>query len=381
MRTIARFQVSTARSFAVVLTLSLVSVGWTRSAELIDAPAARDVIVLFPSNASQSNDGKHWSVTVQGRVYQPAGVSKKRTVLINAIAKVFDLDDNQVKSSLFEERAGYLLSISEPNRRVTVKIGDHTFRLPPSNSGGYFTDEIQLDQDEISRLARDGVISFETVPTAANSSRVTGSAILAPEVGLSVVTDMDDTIKVTDVLHHTEMLKNTLVRTFSAVTGMVPLYQSWQKAAKDQILFHVVSAGPWQMYEPLRHFTEDAKFPGFAWYMRPALKPRTWQELLHELKPDPYPFKVHTIEGIMKRFPRRHFIFVGDSGEKDPEVYSTLLAEYPTQVDAVFIRNVTKEPRDAVRYKNDFRGDAAAKLWVFNNPAELSLLSSIGVVL
>jgi len=60
-----------------------------------------------------------------------------------------------------------------------------------------------------------------------------------PEEGVSVVTDMDDTIKDTHVLDRKEMLKNTFVRPFVAVAGMPELYRSWKEALGDRIQFHV----------------------------------------------------------------------------------------------------------------------------------------------
>src|SRR5260370_2866452 len=219
--------------------------------------------------------------------------------------------------------------------------------------------------DQVSNLAKDGVISFEALPTAANPIRFPGKAMLVPEEGVSVVTDMDDTIKETHVLDRKEMLKNTFVRPFEAVTGMPALYRSWKEALGGRIQFHVVSAGPWQFNEPLRGFTEGAGFPAFTWHMRSV---DINAANLRELKPDPYPFTVQTIEALMRRCPKRHFVCVGDSGEKAPEVYSKILSEFPERVDAVFIRDVTGQSQDADRYTTLFPVEPAAKRRVFRDP-------------
>ena len=42
----------------------------------------------------------------------------------------------------------------------------------------------------------------------------------------------------------------------------------------------------------------------------------------------------------------------GDSGEKDPEVYHTLMEERPDAVEAVFIHNVTSESSSNKRFKS-----------------------------
>ncbi len=43
----------------------------------------------------------------------------------------------------------------------------------------------------------------------------------------------------------------------------------------------------------------------------------------------------------MGRFPKRRFILIGDSGEKDPEVYREIQRRFPAQVQEIMIRDVT----------------------------------------
>jgi len=110
-----------------------------------------------------------------------------------------------------------------------------------------------------------------------------------------------------------------------------------------------VSAGPWQLNEPLRRFTEEAGFPAFTWDMR-SVDIGDLSVLLAELNPDPndlYEFKLRKIRAFMSRFPGRDVVLVGDSGEKDPEVYAKILAEFPDRVAAVYIRNVSREQQKA----------------------------------
>ena len=55
---------------------------------------------------------------------------------------------------------------------------------------------------------------------------------------------------------------------------------------------------------------------------------------------DPLESKREKVTSIIKRFPLRKFILVGDSGEKDPEVYAKVERAYHNQVIAIYIRNV-----------------------------------------
>jgi phosphatidate phosphatase APP1 len=162
-----------------------------------------------------------------------------------------------------------------------------------------------------------------------------------------------------------------LYRPFKAVPGMSELFQEWKRQRGGAIHFHVVSAGPWQLQPLLSQFFESQRFPEFTWDMR-SVDVTEPQVLLRELHPDPYPFKVAAIGAWMRRFPRQHVILLGDSGEKDPEVFARMLAEFPAQIDAVCIRDVTRESRTADRYVRLFGPNG--KVRVFTEPKDLLAL-------
>ena len=85
----------------------------------------------------------------------------------------------------------------------------------------------------------------------------------------------------------------------------------------------------------------------------------------------PERYKTPVIEPLLQRFPGRQFVLVGDSGERDPEIYAALARKFPMQVTRICIRNVTNEPMGADRYKNAFRG-LPPELWrVFRDPKEI----------
>jgi len=339
-----------------------------------DAPAAGQQITFFPSPASQSDDGESLLLRVQGRVFEPTARNPLRRDLIEEVGIVSGLTEEEKASSLFQQRAGYFLSDSAGGERVSIRIGDRTFRLPASDKGGYFTAQISLAQADAVKLTKDGVISFQSARTSTNATTFTGQDVVVPEQGVSIVTDMDDTIKDTHVLDRKEMLKNTFVRPFVAVGGMPELYRSWKETFGSRIQFHVVSAGPWQLNEPLRQFTQDAGFPPFTWHMR-SVDINVGN--LGELTAKPYDFKVPAIEELMKLFPKRRFVCVGDSGEQDPEVYSKILSEFPDRVDAVFIRDVTGQGQSDVRYRKLFTDAAATKFYVFHEAKDVPALATL----
>ena len=66
-------------------------------------------------------------------------------------------------------------------------------------------------------------------------------------------------------------------------------------------------------------------------------------------------------------------MLVGDSGEQDPEVYASLLARYPRQIERVYIRNVTGARANDARFGPLF-GSLPRERWaLFTDPAALKL--------
>ena len=85
------------------------------------------------------------------------------------------------------------------------------------------------------------------------------------------------------------------------------------------------------------------------------------------------PVNPFAIEPLLSGWPKRRFVLVGDSGERDPEVYGEIARRHPDRVHRIFIRDVTGERSDAARYKEAFRDVPAGSWSVFRNAEELKL--------
>lgn len=255
----------------------------------------------------------------------------------------------------------------ERNKRLFIQIDDQTFELNPTQANGHSVTEIDIPEKLASRLQRDGRLEFRCVLRSDDTRRFSGTVHLIERRGLSVISDIDDTIKRSDVRDKSKLLRNTFLLPFEAVDGMAPLYRKWHAAGAR---FHFVSAGPWQLYEPLAEFTRTSDFPPAVFHMREF---RLTDRSLLEFVGDPRNAKVDVISRLLQRWPERRFVLVGDSGEKDPEVYGEIARKFPAQVAKILIRDVTDERRDATRYVNAFR-DVPDDAWdVFTDPSGLSV--------
>ena len=61
-------------------------------------------------------------------------------------------------------------------------------------------------------------------------------------------------------------------------------------------------------------------------------------------------YKQPKIRDLLQQFPHR-VILVGDSGEKDPEIYAQMRREFPGRIAAIYIRNAGNI-EDKTRFQN-----------------------------
>ena len=211
-------------------------------------------------------------------------------------------------------------------------------------------------------------------PDSGPAVTATGRIHLVEETGTSVISDIDDTVKVTNVADRRELLRNTLVREFMAVEGMPEVYRRWHDAGAA---FHYVSSSPWQLSDCLCRFLGAAGLPAGSMHLKLfRLKDSTPLGRLPSRKRS----KRRTIEQIMDDFPARRFVLVGDSGERDPEVYAAIARRRPEQVAGVVIREVpSKASRAKVRERlvKLARRLPADSFTVFQKPDELADLQSL----
>jgi hypothetical protein len=356
------------RGFRIATVLLLLTVALSAvSARTTGANAAENSglqVIFFPSVASVSDNGEG-SMTIQGRVFTPA--QGTHAGLVWLAARKFKIKRTDEP---FRSRARLFFSDGRRDARVSIKLADRIIDLPPSDHSGFFSNVVPLSATDLGR-SRDGLTSFESVASTTGGQTIRGTAFIVPRDAIVVVTDMDDTIKDTRVLDRVLKERNTMVNEFRPVIGMAPAYNGWNTAPGARVHFHVVSAGPWQLYEPLRQFANAQRFPPFTWDMRSVdigFDPKVALSELH-LKPETiFEYKVEKIRALLKLLPNQ-VVLVGDSGERDPEVYAEILKSCPARVVAVFIREITGGlPRD---YDRLFRSDSSVKLQRFQKASDL----------
>ena len=158
---------------------------------------------------------------------------------------------------------------------------------------------------------------------------------LIEPTGISLISDIDDTVKHSAIASGAkEMFRNTFVRDLGDlnVKGVSDWYQ---ELAKRNVDFHYVSNAPWQLYPLLEKYFKLVGLPPGSFHLK------AYSGMLQGIFEPAAERKRGNLEQLLRDFPERKFILVGDSGEADLEVYTDIVLANPGRILGIFIRDVT----------------------------------------
>lgn len=325
-------------------------------------------IVFYPSFASRTDDGRGWALVIQGCVFDPKIPWLRRTPVMGLIKRAMRVD--RAADEYFRQRMRQFLMSGLRGRAVSVAVGGREFHVAESDYMGLFRGTIELNDEIVAGLAQPMEqggrwIGCQAILGPSDSREFHGKLQLTEPTGVSIISDVDDTIKHSNVGNRRDLFRNTFTRNFVPVTGMPELYRDCAVAGAA---FHFVSGSPWQLYEPLYEFCRAEGYPFGSFH----LKRFRFREAARKLRMSPQ--KAHkqaAIEPILAAFPQRRFVLIGDSGEQDPEIYGHLSRAYPNQIIGVFIRAIRGEKRDSERIQAAF-GGTSPQLWsLYTEPEEI----------
>jgi phosphatidate phosphatase APP1 len=335
-------------------------------------------IAFYPGYGNMDLEGKVWILHVNGSVYDPELDSTKRSLFILAMRAALSVEANTPQAVTLDLRMRPFLVDHKENVQITIQIGSTVARLGQSAADGSFASQVRLNVEKVPVLPGANAstmqwLTYEAVMPKADPRRFSGRVQLIGRAGWSVITDIDDTIKVTQVSNRKETLANTFLRDFKAVPGMADAYR---QLADEGCAFHYVSGSPWPLCKSLTDFCAKERFPSGSFHLKNfrLTDPTALMNLFSQEN-----FKPSAIEPILGSFPMRRFILIGDSGEKDPEIYGAIARKYGPQIALVLIRNAGNEKPFSDRMQKAF-ADVPRERWrLFSNADEITSL--VGAVM
>lgn len=181
---------------------------------------------------------------------------------------------------------------------------------------------------------------------------------------LGVISDIDDTVLQTHVTQRLKMIWVTLSGspfTRMPFEGTSELYRALAAGASGHAANPVfyVSKSPWNLYDFLVDFMDFHGLPRGPLLLRDIG--------LREAPPIDH--KTHAVRSLLDAYPTLPFILIGDSGERDPDIYLETAARYPGRVRAIYIRdlggkNAAKRGARVEELRERARAYGTEMLWV-----------------
>ncbi len=156
-----------------------------------------------------------------------------------------------------------------------------------------------------------------------------------------VISDIDDTILVSYATSKLRklyilLLKNAKSRVaFSGIAAFYKALRNGTNHEQNNPVFYV-SNSDWNLYDLIKDFCDINEIPN-----GPLILKQYRKNLFIFVKTkDVTRHKFQHIRRILNVYGNMKFILIGDSGQHDPEVYTTIAKEYPQRILAIYIRNI-----------------------------------------
>jgi phosphatidate phosphatase APP1 len=232
-----------------------------------------------------------------------------------------------------------ILSREIPGAAITATWNGRTVH-GLSDDEGYFHLRIETPPDGHRALWEEVEVRVDGFPGT------TRAHVLIPpeEARFGIVSDIDDTVIRTDATSLYRMLRTVLLENAHVRLPFEGVSAFYRELHADRNPLFYVSSGPWNLYDVIEQIFELREIP---------LGPLFLQDWgIDEDKFIVAPHDEHKrehIDTIVGSYPALPFILIGDSGQRDPEIYDAVARHYPGRILAIYIRDVERARRsDAV---------------------------------
>lgn len=228
---------------------------------------------------------------------------------------------------------------------VTVTVAGNSVTVN-SNADGFVIAKVPVDDMEPGWHA----VDFAAEDRGREISAA-GRVVLPDQSSqIGVITDIDDTILATGMTDGLKALQRTLLRDAygrKPVPGTPSLYRGLARgtdSSRPEATFFYVSSGPWNLYDMLVQFLAVRGFPRGPLFLtdwRPG-SPTSDEDGKFESH-----HKAARIRRLLDAYPHMSFVLIGDSGEKDRQIYGQFLESDSDRIRVALIRDVSAQPRDS----------------------------------
>ena len=171
-------------------------------------------VVFFPTCAHFDADGKTWTVPIHGIIYEPEADSRKRHAMVRALARTLHVEAGTEEAENLDRRLRLFLVDNERGKSLYVRIDGKVYDVGTSGPNGHFQGTLRFSAVEMEHLVGSqatgsSFLSFEAVTCTLDDRSFTGRVQLVGPTGLSIISDIDDTIKHSQIGDRKAVLVNS----------------------------------------------------------------------------------------------------------------------------------------------------------------------------
>jgi hypothetical protein len=297
-----------------------------------DVDAQPTQVLNIPGYGNWTEIG--WNLRLHGNVYKQPNISESKideladkfvigstpvsklpptesAQAVNLTREIYVVQQHNVNVTVNIEPAPSAGSSGEPGGGggVTPPGGNQIITLPyPTTEEGDFDVFVQLQN-----ISGSGLLPGNTTgpPQRLNvyaSSTEEGNATsyLVPTEGMTVVSDIDDILRVTKIWRPAEGLNNTFVYPFRQWMNMPDIYANWSRSFPE-MHFHYLTTTPEQITRNYMQFIYNT-YPSGSFDTRPL----NFSDVSATLS-----IRKFLLDKIFLTFPHRKFILVADTSNSD----------------------------------------------------------------
>ncbi|RYP09794.1 hypothetical protein DL764_001048 [Monosporascus ibericus] len=360
-----------------------------------DLAALPTQVLNIPGYANWTDEG--WNVRIHGNVYKQPDTSPET---LDALANEFligvdiaDLPEEQQVQARNVTASIYI--VQQADQSVTINFENDVAVQPNAgtsliNAGGG-QQSIKMPYETTPQGDFDAFVTLknttgpdggyllpgnETASIQALNAYAEGTdsgnatAYLVPREGFTIISDIDDILRVTRIYLPNEGILNTFARPFRPWENMPEIYALWSATIPD-VHFHYLTTTPEQVTRNYMEFIYKT-YPLGSFDTRPLnfsdIKATT-------------AIRRFLLDKIFATFPERRFVLVGDVSNADiMKAYPQLAKDYPEQVQCIFLRNTTAtDGSDLLPYDTSgFEGLDQKRYMFFVHPDDLKGSDIIG---
>ena len=174
--------------------------------------AADELVVFFRTTAWFDDDADEWHIPIHGWIYEPQDSRSRKAVFAAILESEFDLVPSKASEANFTRRLNLLIADNERDKHIVISIAGEQHTLSASGVNGHFESTLAIPAATAAKHVEGSSIQYSAVMRGTDTRVFAGEVSLVSPTGLSVISDIDDTVKISHVTNKKSLLNHTFFR-------------------------------------------------------------------------------------------------------------------------------------------------------------------------